>query len=235
MVVAAVQTAATAAPSGRGSIRGQRRNAKTGQRVIVLARRIIVYRSLFPARAGRALLRVLTSRGGIVRRFLGAFMLAAAVLTVAAAALTPALAGSAQAVSKPPPPVFGIRLVDVPVDAANNPRAYRYIIDHLNPGIDDSPAGPDRQPHSLGRSHNGLPGRRDHPRRVFRWRRRPDPQLPDHLDHPEPAQRVPGPARQGHGHRNHPGAADRLPREPLRRDLGAGNQPRENQQGRQHH
>ncbi len=59
-----------------------------------------MYRSLFPARAGRALLRVLTSRGGIVRRFLGAFMLAAAVLTVAAAALTPALAGSAQAVTQ---------------------------------------------------------------------------------------------------------------------------------------
>jgi len=135
MVVAAVQTAATAARSGRRSIRGQPRDAKTGQRVIVLARRIIVHRSLFPARAGRALLRVLTSRGGIVRRFLGAFMLAAAVLTVAAAALTPALAGSAQAVSRPPPAgVFGIRLVDIPVNEADNPRAYRYIIDHLNPG-----------------------------------------------------------------------------------------------------
>ncbi len=94
-----------------------------------------MYRSLFPARVGRALLRVLTSRAGIVRRFLGAFMLAAAVLTVAAAALTPALAGSAQAVSKPPPAVFGIRLVDIPVDEADNPRAYRYIIDHLNPGM----------------------------------------------------------------------------------------------------
>jgi hypothetical protein len=95
-----------------------------------------VYRSPFAVRAGRALLRVLTSRGGIVRRFLGAFMLAAAVLTVAAAALTPALAGSAQAVSKPPAPaVFGIRLADMPVDEADNPRAYRYIIDHLNPGI----------------------------------------------------------------------------------------------------
>src|SRR5450631_4251815 len=135
MVVAAVETAATAARSGRGSIRGQPRDAKTGQRVIVLARRIILYRSLFPARAGRTLLRVLTSRGGIARRFLGAFMLAAAVLTVAAAALTPALAGSAQAVTKPPPALFGIRLVDVPVDEADNPRAYRYIIDHLNPGI----------------------------------------------------------------------------------------------------
>ena len=93
-----------------------------------------MHRSLFPARAGRALLRVLTSRGGIVRRFLGAFMLAAAVLTVAAAALTPALAGSAQAVSKPLPGIFGIRLADIPVAEADNPRAYRYIIDHLNPG-----------------------------------------------------------------------------------------------------
>ena len=94
-----------------------------------------MYRSLFPARAGRMLLRVLTSRVEIVRRFLGAFMLAAAVLTVAAAALTTALAGSAQAVSKPPAPVFGIRLADIPVAEADNPRAYRYIIDHLNPGI----------------------------------------------------------------------------------------------------
>ena len=94
-----------------------------------------MYRSLFPARAGRALLRVLTSRPGIVRRFLGAFTLAAAVLTVAAAALTPALAGSAQAVTKPPPGVFGIRLADIPVIEADNPRAYRYIIDHLNPGV----------------------------------------------------------------------------------------------------
>ena len=94
-----------------------------------------MHRAPFPARAGRTLLRVLTPRGGIVRRFLGAFMLAAAVLTVAAAALTPALAGSAQAATKPAPAVFGIRLVDVPVDEANNPRAYWYIIDHLNPGI----------------------------------------------------------------------------------------------------
>ena len=95
-----------------------------------------MYRALFPARTGRALLRVLTSRGEIVRRFLGAFMLAAAVLTVAAAAPTPALAGSAQAVSRPPTPgVFGIRLVDIPVIEADNPRAYRYIIDHLNPGV----------------------------------------------------------------------------------------------------
>ncbi len=135
MVVAAVQTAATAARSGRGSIRSRPRDAKTSQRVIILARRINVYRSLFPARAGSALLRILTPRGGIVRRFLGAFMLVVAVLTVAAAAPTTALAGSAQAVSKPPASgTFGIRLVDVPVDEADNPRAYRYIIDHLNPG-----------------------------------------------------------------------------------------------------
>ena len=69
-------------------------------------------------------------------RLLGALMLVtAAVLTVAAAALT-TLAGSAQAdqAKGPGPARFGIRLVDIPVDEANNPRAYRYIIDHLHPG-----------------------------------------------------------------------------------------------------
>jgi hypothetical protein len=60
-------------------------------------------------------------------------MLMTAVLTVAVAALTTALAGSAQAVSGPGPPRFNIRLVDIPVAEADNPRAYRYIIDHLNP------------------------------------------------------------------------------------------------------
>jgi hypothetical protein len=97
-------------------------------------RRIILHQSLFPTLAGNALLRVLTSRGGIVRRFLGAFMLVTAVLTVAAAALTIAIAGPAQAVSGPGQGKFGIRLVDVPVVEANNPRAFRYIIDHLHPG-----------------------------------------------------------------------------------------------------
>jgi hypothetical protein len=134
MVVAAVQTAATAARSGPEASAVSPGTLKLVSEPSSSPRRIIVYRSPFPARAGRALLRVLTSRPGIVRRFLGAFTLAAAVLTVAAAALTTTLAGSAQAVTKPTPPVFGIRLVDVPVDAANNPRAYRYIIDHLNPG-----------------------------------------------------------------------------------------------------
>ena len=61
-------------------------------------------------------------------------MLVTAVLTVAAAALTTTLAGAAQAASGPGAAKFGIRLVDVPVDEANNPRAYRYIIDHLHPG-----------------------------------------------------------------------------------------------------
>ena len=72
----------------------------------------------------------------LVRRFLGSFMLVTAVLAVAAAALSTALAGSAQAASGsgPGPARFGIRLVDIPVNEADNPRAYRYIIDHLNPG-----------------------------------------------------------------------------------------------------
>jgi len=55
----------------------------------------------------------------------------AAVLAAATSALTrPALAAAG-----PGPASFGIRLVDVPSDEAGNPRALRYIIDHLHPGI----------------------------------------------------------------------------------------------------
>jgi hypothetical protein len=64
-------------------------------------------------------------------RLLGSLMLVTAVV---AAVLASPLAGSAQAASGPGPAKFGIRLVDVPVDEATNPRAYRYIIDHLHPG-----------------------------------------------------------------------------------------------------
>jgi hypothetical protein len=95
---------------------------------------IILYQSLFPTLAGSVLFRGPTARRGMARRFLGAFMLITAVLAMAAAALTTALAGSAQAVSGPGPARFGIRLVDIPVAEADNPRAYRYIIDHLHPG-----------------------------------------------------------------------------------------------------
>jgi hypothetical protein len=65
-----------------------------------------------------------------VRRFLSALMLVAAVL----AAATGALARPAQAAAHPGPGSFGIRLVDVPSAEADNPRALRYIIDHLRPG-----------------------------------------------------------------------------------------------------
>jgi len=40
----------------------------------------------------------------------------------------------AQAAEKPPPPGVGIRLVDVPVATAADPRARSYIIDHVAPG-----------------------------------------------------------------------------------------------------
>jgi hypothetical protein len=65
-----------------------------------------------------------------VRRLLSALMLVAAVL----AAATGALARPAQAAAGPGPGSFGIRLVDVPSAEADNPRALRYIIDHLGPG-----------------------------------------------------------------------------------------------------
>jgi hypothetical protein len=65
-----------------------------------------------------------------VRRLLSALMLVAAVLAAATGALT----RPAQAAAGPRPGSFGIRLVDVPSDEADNPRALRYIIDRLHPG-----------------------------------------------------------------------------------------------------
>jgi hypothetical protein len=57
-------------------------------------------------------------------------MLVVAVSTAA----TSALASPAQAAGRPTPGSFGVRLVDVPLSEANNPRALRYIIDYLHPG-----------------------------------------------------------------------------------------------------
>jgi hypothetical protein len=66
-----------------------------------------------------------------VRRLLGLIMLVAAAGIVSPAAVAVAAihrpAGTA-------PQRFGVRLVDVPVDEANNPRALRYIIDYLPTG-----------------------------------------------------------------------------------------------------
>lgn len=65
-----------------------------------------------------------------MRRLLGTLMLAviavAMVPAASAAAATPPKAGPAQR--------FGLRLVDVPVSEANNPRGLRYIIDYLRTG-----------------------------------------------------------------------------------------------------
>jgi hypothetical protein len=66
-----------------------------------------------------------------VRRSVSAIMLA-----LAAGILSPAAgaAASIQLPAAPPPQGFGVRLVDVPVSEANNPRALRYIIDYLPTG-----------------------------------------------------------------------------------------------------
>jgi hypothetical protein len=64
-----------------------------------------------------------------VRRLLSTILLAAA-----AGALTPAAAAQAAAAPGPAAQRFGVRLVDVPVAEAGNPRALRYIIDYLPPG-----------------------------------------------------------------------------------------------------
>ena len=66
-----------------------------------------------------------------MRRLLGMLM-----LTMAAGTMIPAASAFAREppASRPGMQRFGVRLVDVPVSAAHNPRALRYIIDYLAPG-----------------------------------------------------------------------------------------------------
>jgi hypothetical protein len=59
----------------------------------------------------------------------GLLALAAVILSTAASA-----AAWAQLLAAPRPQEFGVRLVDVPVSEANDPRALRYIIDYLPVG-----------------------------------------------------------------------------------------------------
>ena len=65
-----------------------------------------------------------------MRRLFSALMLVAAALAAAASTL----ASPAKAAAGPGPGSFGTRLADVPSAEAGNPRALRYIIDHLHPG-----------------------------------------------------------------------------------------------------
>jgi hypothetical protein len=63
-------------------------------------------------------------------------LLSMIVLVLAAGILSPAVTAAAATHQRsgPAPQRFGVRLVDVPVDEANNPRALRYIIDYLPTG-----------------------------------------------------------------------------------------------------
>lgn len=71
-----------------------------------------------------------------MRRPIGLFLLAlaAAVIAPAAVAVPASAAVPATAAPKPATQRFGVRLVDVPVSEANDPRALRYIIDYLPTG-----------------------------------------------------------------------------------------------------
>ncbi len=61
-------------------------------------------------------------------------LLSMIMLILAAGTLVPAAAGTASAAIRPVSQRFGVRLVDVPVSEAHNPRALRYIIDYVRPG-----------------------------------------------------------------------------------------------------
>jgi hypothetical protein len=64
-----------------------------------------------------------------VRRLLGMIM-----VLLAAATVSPAAVAAAHRPAGRVPQRFAVRLVDVPVDAAHNPRALRYIVDYLPTG-----------------------------------------------------------------------------------------------------
>jgi len=61
-------------------------------------------------------------------------MLCMIMLAGVAGTLVPATAVAASAQAKPSRQRFGVRLLDVPVSEAHNPRGLRYIIDFLRPG-----------------------------------------------------------------------------------------------------
>jgi hypothetical protein len=70
-----------------------------------------------------------------MRRLLGMMMLAVVAGTMAPAATAAAAAVAAATQPKPGPAQrFGLRLVDVPVSEAHNPRGLRYIVDYLPTG-----------------------------------------------------------------------------------------------------
>jgi hypothetical protein len=66
-----------------------------------------------------------------VRRLFGMIMI---MLVLAVGTLSPAAFAAVHRPVSPAPHQFGVRLVDVPVDEANNPRALRYIVDYLPTG-----------------------------------------------------------------------------------------------------
>ena len=66
-----------------------------------------------------------------MRRLFGMTMI---MLVLAAGTVSPAAFAAVHRPVSPAPDQFGVRLVDVPVDEANNPRALRYIVDYLPTG-----------------------------------------------------------------------------------------------------
>jgi hypothetical protein len=56
------------------------------------------------------------------------------VMLVVGALVAPATSAQAQAPTAPVPPGLGVKLLQGPADAVDDPRAHQYIVDHLTPG-----------------------------------------------------------------------------------------------------
>ncbi|MGW7367146.1 hypothetical protein ACWGI8_27855 [Streptomyces sp. NPDC054841] len=72
-----------------------------------------------------------------MRRFISLTVLVAAAIALATGAASPASRASDPAHRPAPPDAgsIGVRIVDVPVDLIDDPRARQYVIDNLKPGI----------------------------------------------------------------------------------------------------
>jgi len=74
------------------------------------------------------------ARGFRTAAILAAAFAAATIVFAPIATVTPAHAGPISTQTESPGSI-GIRLVDIPQDGIDDPRARQYIVDHLNPGI----------------------------------------------------------------------------------------------------
>ena len=138
-----------------------------------------------------------------MRRLIGVLLLA-----LAAGTLVPAASATAGANPvKSGPQRFGVRLVNVPVSEAHNPRGLRYIIDYLPAGAVVHRRIAILNEESTKSHFTVYPDAAQITHGKFIGDAGTYPQRADHLDQHRAPVRHPPPARVRHGHGDDQGAA----------------------------